>query len=130
MSSLDRLYIEPTKLRDWWEWVRPKLLETQHASTDKWIPEDIYHECMVGRAMLWVMLDDKPRGFGILIPRGDTLHIWCGYGAFLMDEGFRHAREIAKSGGASKISFESLRPGWQKVAAKYGFKPIKFISEV
>ena len=74
--------------------------------------------------------DDRPRSFGMLIPQGDTLHIWCGYGAFLMDEGFRHAREIAKAGGASKISFESLRPGWQKVAAKYGFKPIKFMTEV
>lgn len=127
---MDRLYVEPAKLRDWWDFVRPGLLEVREASVDKWIPEDVYVSCFNGHAMLWILLDDRPKGFGVLVPQGETLHIWCGYGAFLMDEGFRHAREIAKAGGASKISFESLRPGWQKVAAKHGFKPIKFMTEV
>ena len=81
--------------------------------------------------MLWLMVEnDQPVGFGVLQPVGDSLHIWAGYGKFLMDEGFRHAEEIAKSGGARKITFESNRPGWAKVASRYGFKPTKWTAEV
>ena len=81
--------------------------------------------------MLWLMVEDgNPVGFGVLQPMGDTLHIWAGWGRFLMEEGFRHAHEIALAGGVRKISFDSSRPGWRKIAERYGFKPTKWVAEV
>jgi hypothetical protein len=80
--------------------------------------------------MLWLLVTDRPVGFGVLQPMGDCLHIWVGWGAFIMDEGFKHAKEIAKAGGARRISFESNRPGWGKMAKKHGFSPRKWIAEV
>jgi hypothetical protein len=131
MSSSGRVFVEPQRLREVWEFVRPGLLEVKRASRDQWIPEDIYVDCFEGRSMLWLMVEDgNPVGFGVLQPMGDTLHIWAGWGKFLMEDGFRHAHEIALAGGARKISFDSSRPGWAKIAGKYGFKPVKWIAEV
>ena len=131
MSSLDRVFVEPQKLREVWDYVRYGLLEVRQASLDPWIPEDIYCDCFCGRSMLWLMMEgSKPVGFGVLQPIGDVLHIWAGYGRFLMEDGFAHAREIAKQGGASRITFESNRPGWSKMAEKHGFRPIKWACEV
>jgi hypothetical protein len=131
MSFLDRVFIEPQKLREIWGWVRPRLLEVQEHSDGNWIPEDVYTDCFNGRSMLWVVTDQgKPVGFGVMQPLGDCLHVWCGWGQMLMDEGFRHIREIAKAGGSRRISFDSNRPGWERVARKHGFRPKQWIAEV
>jgi hypothetical protein len=47
-----------------------------------------------------------------------------------MEEGMRELFAIAKQGGARRISFDSNRPGWQRIASKYGFRPRKWIAEV
>ena len=127
---MDRVFIEPQKLREVWDFVRPGLIEVMEHSTDKWIPEDVYTDCFNGKSMLWLLVTDRPVGFGVLQPMGDCLHIWAGWGAFVMEDGFKHAKEIAKAGGARRISFESKRPGWEKMAKKYGFSPRKWIAEV
>ena len=127
---MDRLYVEPHRLREVWDFVRPGLLEVREHSYDAWIPEDVYTDCFNGKAMLWLLMTDKPVGFGVVQPMGDTLHVWIGWGAWTMGEGFRHAKEIAKAGGAKKVSFESRRPGWEKLAKKHGFRPAKWIAEV
>jgi len=131
MSSSARVFIEPNNLRQVWDYVREGLLKVKEASSEPWIPEDIYCDCYSGRSMLWLMVEnDQPVGFGVLQPVGDSLHIWAGYGKFLMDEGFRHAEEIAKSGGARRITFESNRPGWARMADKHGYKPVRWAKEV
>ena len=128
---MDKVFVEPSSLRSVWDYVRQGLLEVKEASSEPWIPEDIYVDCYTGKSMLWLMVEDGvPVGFGVLQPVGDSVHIWAGYGKFLMQEGFRHAEEIAKSGGARRITFESNRPGWSKMAEKYGFKPVKWVKEV
>jgi len=131
MSSLARFYVEPEKLRDLWHFVRPGLLKVKEASKEPWIPEDIYTDCYTGRSMLWVLTDGKDCvGFGIMQPLNNVLHVWAAWGKFLMDDGFYHIREIAKLGGASRITFESNRPGWAKIAHRFGFKPVKWAAEV
>jgi hypothetical protein len=131
MSSSVRVFIEPNNLRQVWDYVREGLLKVKEASNEPWIPEDIYCDCYSGRSMLWLMLEDgQPVGFGVLQPVGDSLHIWAGYGKFLMEDGFRHAEEIAKLGGVRKITFESNRPGWAKMAEKHGYRPVKWAKEV
>jgi len=126
--SFSANYVKPEDLRHIWHLVRPGLLEVKEASQEPWIPEDIYAECLAGRAMLWVTEDID--GFAVLQPQGDTLHIWCGWGAWMMEDGFKFLFDIAKKGGASRMSFDSNRPGWQKLATKFGFKPRKWIAEV
>jgi len=131
MSSSVRVFVEPQNLRQVWDYVREGLTKVKEASLDPWIPEDIYCDCYTGKSMLWLMLEGgQPVGFGVLQPVGDSLHIWAGYGKFLMEDGFRHAEEIAKSGGVRKITFESNRPGWAKMAEKHGYRPIKWAKEV
>ena len=53
-------------IRHEWDWVRPLLeeLKSSHEHIN-WIPEDVYHECRTGNAVLWV----APEGFVIT-----TLH--------------------------------------------------------
>lgn len=126
--SFSARYIEPNDLRHIWHLIRPGLLEVKEASNEAWIPEDVYSDCFAGRAMLWVT--DEFDGFAVLQPQGETLHVWCGWGAWMMEDGFNFLFEIARKGGASKMSFDSNRPGWQKLAKKFGFKPRKWVAEV
>ena len=43
----------------------------------------------------------------------------------------RHlAKQLAKESGAKKLTFSSLRPGWEQVAPEQGFKPVKWAAEV
>ena len=100
----------------------------KEASDDAWIPEDVYADCYAGRSLLFVLGDVD--GFGVVQPQGDTLHVWCGWGAWLMDEGMTELFRIAKQGGARRITFDSNRPGWQRIASKYGFRPRKWVAEV
>ena len=127
--SYSARYVKPEELRLVWDQVRPALLEVKEASQEPWIPEDVYADCYAGKSMLFVLGDSRVTGFGVVQPQGDTLHVWCGWGAWLMDEGMRELFAIAKQGGARRISFDSNRPGWQRVASKYGFRPRKWIAE-
>lgn len=124
--SYSARYVKPEELRQIWDRIRPGLLEVKEASGEPWIPEDVYADCYAGRSLLYLLGD----GFGVVQPQGDTLHVWCGWGAWMMDDGMSELFSIAKAGGARKISFDSNRLGWQRVAKKYGFKPRKWIANV
>lgn len=129
--SYSARYVKPEELRGIWAQIRPGLLEVKEASDDAWIPEDVYADCYSKHSMLWVLEDDsRVIGFAVIQPQGETLHIWCGWGAMLLEEGFARVFDIAKRGGARKISFESTRPGWQRVAKRFGFRPRKWVAEV
>jgi hypothetical protein len=133
MSSLDRRYIQPEELRSWWHWIRPGLDKIKTKSTEPWIPEDVYADCYSQRSMLWVLFSlNKPIGFAVLQPVGDTLHVWC---AFAYEDnhllgGWEQIQEIAKAGNATKVTFDSNRRGWDKVARQMGFRPRKWVKEL
>jgi hypothetical protein len=125
-------FIEPNNLRQWWGFVRPGLLKILEKSPEPWIPEDVYADCYSGKSMLWIaQVDARPVGFAVLQPQGTTLHVWCVHlESGHLDTGWQHLLEIARSGGAERITFDSWRPGWEKQARKLGFKPRRWAMEV
>jgi hypothetical protein len=130
---MERRYIQPEELRQWWHWVRPGLDRIKLKSTEPWIPEDVYADCYSQRSMLWVLFRlNKPIAFFVLQPVGDTLHVWCAfaYEEDCLKDGFKHIEELAKSGNAAKITFDSNRRGWEKVANTLGFRPRKWVKEL
>ena len=130
---MEKLYIEPKELRNWWKFVKPGLEDILKKSPESWIPEDIYADCMNGNVMLWVFSEDSyPVGFVVLAIRGDSLHCWCGWANSIGH--FKNAvecvSEIAKAGGSKFVTFESWRSGWERIAPKFGFKPRTWVKEI
>lgn len=132
-SLLDKRYIQPAELRGWWRLIRPGLERIKEKSTEAWIPEDVYADCFEQRSMLWFFLkENRPVGFVILQPVGPILHIWCAYAIEedCLFDAWEHIQEIAKQGGATSLSFDSNRRGWDRMAKKLGFKPRRWIKEL
>ena len=130
---MDKQYIEPQNLRNWWNFVRPGLEDILKKSPEYWIPEDVYADCFSGRSQLWVFSNNnQPKGFAVLESRGEELHCWCGWsdGSGYFKDGFQDVFDIAKANGFKYVTFESWRSGWDRIAPKYGFKPRKWIKEI
>lgn len=130
---MDKQYIHPQELRNWWHFVRPGLEHILKKSPEYWIPEDVYADCYSGKAHLWVFSEqNQPRGFAVLEARGEDLHCWCGWsdGSGYFKDGFQDVFEIAKANGFKYVTFESWRSGWDRVAPTFGFKPRKWIKEI
>lgn len=124
--------IPAAEVKQWWGFVRPGLETILKKSSEEWIPEDIYANCFNGNALLWVLLDDsKPMGFWILIPRGDVVHVWCAYTPYrVLDIGMQLFLDAVKSANMRRVTFESWRKGWDRVARKYGFQPRLWAKEI
>lgn len=131
---MEKRFIEPKDLRSWWPYIRPKLKQILRKSPEVWIPEDIYADCFQGRSMLWVALkNNKPQGFVVCQPTDEnTLHLWAGFSENDCADlgGWSIIDDIAKQGGASFITFDSWRKGWEKKAKALGFSPRKYIRRV
>jgi hypothetical protein len=73
------------------------------------------------------MIDNKPVGFVVLQPIGDTLHVWASWSTIndhtLFQQAFQEIQAIAKQGGKSKVTFSSQRKGWERRARLMGFTP-------
>jgi hypothetical protein len=129
-------YIYPNQLRNVWEFVKQGLEKVRAKGHDDWIVEDIYCDCFTQKAMLWIVSDDNndDNGFMVLQPMGKTLHVWA---AWLESNnpddvvaGFNHIKEIAKQGGCKKVTFTSVRKGWERHARKIGCKPLTWGCEL
>jgi hypothetical protein len=130
---IERLYIQPNDLRNWWQWVRVGLEVIKRKSTEPWIPEDVYTDCYTQRSMLWVFkMNNRPVGFVVLQPVADTIHVWCAYAYEdgIVDECWAHTIEIAQSGDAKQITFDSNRRGWERMAKKLNFRPRRWVREL
>jgi hypothetical protein len=128
-----RQFIQPQDLRSWWDWIKPGLEKIRDKSPEYWISEDVYAECYFGKAMLWVFLENNhPFGFVVLQPKPETLHIWCAWteAAEFTDTCFEQVKEIAKTGNAKRVTFDSWRKGWEKRARQLNFKPRSWVMEI
>ena len=131
MLSLAKTYVQPEQLASVWEWVRPKLVEIAQVSPEPWLPEDVYTECKERRAALWLATkENKPIAFAVMQPERTAMHLWAGWAEWNLDGALELAKQLAKESGAKKLTFSSLRPGWEQVAPEYGFKPVKWETEV
>lgn len=125
--------IPNTDIRSWWPFVKTGLEKILTKSSEEWIPEDIYANCFCGNSLLWVLMDNsRPMGFWVVIPRGQTIHVWCAYTPYAgtLDIGMKLFCETAKSANMTKVTFESYRKGWDKVARKHGFQPRSWVKEL
>lgn len=121
-------YIPSNQLRNHWNFVKQGLEKVRSKGHQNWIVEDIYCDCFEQRAMLWLIEKDNDEvGFMVMQPMGNVLHLWA---AWLdsdnpkdLEEGLTHAVNIAKQGGCEKLTFSSVRKGWERRARQLGFNP-------
>lgn len=121
-------YIPKDNLRQHWDYVKHGLELVRAKGHTEWIVEDVYCDCYENRSMLFIgMIDNKPVGFVVLQPIGNTLHVWATWSTINDNEIFEQAskeiQEIARQGGKSKVTFTSQRRGWERKARELGFKP-------
>jgi hypothetical protein len=121
-------YIPKDKLREHWGYVKHGLELVRQRGHMEWIIEDIYCDCYENRSMLFVgLVDNKPVGFVVLQPIGDTLHVWATWSTLndetLFYQAWQEIQAIAKQGGKSRVTFSSQRKGWERKARALGFKP-------
>lgn len=124
--------VEPTKVRDVWKLVKPGLEHILRKSPENWIPEDIYAALVANRANLWLAIEnDRMVGFVVAYVQGEDFHVWCAYG-FLsgnLKRWFSELEDIARQ-QCTRITFDSWRPAWNRVAKELGFVPRKWAKEL
>jgi hypothetical protein len=121
-------YIPKDQLRTHWEFIKHGLQIAINKCSPEWIIEDVYCDCYENRSMAFLALkDNKPYGFTILQPIGNSLHIWVSWSSIndeeLQNEAMKEIQVIAKQGGKTKVTFTSPRRAWDKRAIQMGFKP-------
>ncbi len=121
-------YIPKDQLRSHWDYVKHGLELVRAKGHTEWIVEDVYCDCYENRSMLFLAItDNKPYGFVVLQPIGNTLHIWAAWSVInneeLQNKAMKEIQEIAKQGGKSKVTFSSQRKGWERRARQMGFTP-------
>ena len=78
---------------------------------------------------LWIE-NDQAVGFVVGYVSGESFHIWCAYGILKdVKESFRQLEDMVKD-KCTRITFESWRSGWDKVARKLGFNPRGWVKEL
>ena len=113
--------IEPRSLRSVWPIVRHGLDVVVQKNRVDWIPEDVYHALKSGTAALHFS------GEGSFLVTclnvndytdNRELHIWIAYSADesrnVIDEGLELLKAMAKNAGATRITFDSPRKGWER----------------
>jgi hypothetical protein len=128
-------FIPVDDIRKWWASVRPGLEKIKSKSPENWIVEDVYTDCFNQKAMLWVVLENNHfNGFFILQPMGEELHVWAAWTLEndyqVVQKGLQFIKNMAREANVKYLTFSSHRPGWDRRAKAYGFRPRKWISEV
>lgn len=128
-------FIPVDELRNWWSSIRPGLEKIKSKSPENWIVEDVYTDCFNQKAMLWIVLKDNNfNGFFILQPMGQELHVWAAWTLEndyqVVQKGLQFIKSMAREANVKYLTFSSHRPGWERRAKAYGFRPRKWISEV
>lgn len=128
-------YIGSQELRSWWETIKPALERIRSKGNTGWIVEDVYTDCFNQKSMLFVLIENNHyKGFFILQPLGETLHLWAAYSLEnsydVVENALKYIKGMAKEAGVKNITFASFRRGWDRRAAAYGFRPKQWICEV
>jgi hypothetical protein len=123
--------VEPHNVRQTWWFVRQGLEHILRKSPEWWIPEDVYTALVENKANLWLWIEnDRTVGFVVGYVNGESFHIWCAYGILTdVGESFRQLEDMVK-GQCKRITFESWRSGWDRVARKLGFNPRGWVKEL
>lgn len=128
-------FIAPQELRQWWASVKPALDKIKSRSPENWIVEDVYTDCFNQKSLLFVLIENNHfKGFFILQPQGETLHLWAAYSLEnsydVVENALKYIKGMAAEAKVKYITFSSHRRGWNKRAVQYGFRPKQWICEV
>jgi hypothetical protein len=124
--------IEPKNLAAEWDRVRAGLVEVKKATTDDWLPEDVYMALRQAQASLYIGIGAGGEYLGFVVLRllptfhGSKVEVWCAHSASkrpALRVFLPHVKAIAANNGATRISFSSARPEWEAVAVRLGFTP-------
>lgn len=124
--------IDAAGLAPVWDRVRAGLVEVKAATTDDWLPEDVYMALRTGAASLYIGVDAAGAYLGFVVLRqmgtfhGSKIEIWAAHSATaapLMRTFWPHIKAVARKAGAGLISFSSAREEWAAGARRLGFKP-------
>lgn len=130
--------IPPNEISFEWDRVRAGLVEVKTATTDDWLPEDVYMAIRGGGASLYVGEDKHGDYLGFIVLRlvttfhGKSVEIWCAHSATsapLMRTFWPQIQSIGQEVGANKISFSSSRDEWHAASKRLGFVPKQTIYE-
>lgn len=111
--------------------IEKDLRSVSNKSYAEWIPADVYACLMEGSAVLYIFYKKEEYiGFSVLavttnMLREKSLLVWIGYQKpphTPVGAGFKLYDKVADELGVSSIEFHSSRPGWGKVAPKYGYE--------
>lgn len=125
-------YVPPESLVFEWEKVKTGLARVKQHSSEDWLPEDVYMSLKLNNSSLYIAEDKDGEYLGFLILQilpmfhGKRLHVWCAYSNDdkpLLRLFLRQMHELAKTAGASKITFTSPREEWMTVGKRGGFRP-------
>lgn len=103
-------------LRPTWAEIRPRVDELSTQASEPWVPEDVFHEILVGNAYLWAFPDCS--GFVVLriLATGYTrdLFVWLGWkeGGDAAAALLPQMLEIARANDCNRITWESPREGF------------------
>jgi hypothetical protein len=128
-------FIAPQELRNWWASVKPGLDKIKSKSPENWIVEDVYTDCFNQKSLLFVLIENNHfKGFFILQPQDETLHLWAAYSLEnsydVVGNALKYIKGMAVEAKVKYITFSSHRRGWSRRAAQYGFRPKLWICEV
>ena len=128
-------FIASQELRQWWASVKPALDKIKSKSPENWIVEDVYTDCFNQKSLMFVLIENNHfKGFFILQPQGETLHLWAAYSLEnsydVVENALKYIKGMAAEAKVKNITFSSHRRGWSKRAAQYGFRPKLWICEV
>ncbi len=124
--------IPAAEVKSWWSYIKPGLEKILNKSPEEWIPEDVYAACLYNNASLVICIQNgAPCGFMVVINRGETWHIWCAWSeSHVLNSGLIALEEMARLNNVQRLTFESWRPGWERLAKRNGFFPRSWVKEL
>lgn len=106
------------ELRHVWPKVRPQLQALREEHGEPWLPEDVFHEILMGGTHLWTTPADD--GFVVLqvllTPYSKDLHVWiaCNRTAARAADYWEQLKTIAADNDCNRLIFGSPRKGWER----------------
>jgi hypothetical protein len=137
--GVDLTPVKPEDVQEVWHLVAQGLHKVLKHSTERWIPEDVYHAIRSGSSVLHLCyVEGEYCGFTVstLLQQydGKALHFWIVYNASKVDiigTFMPDVELIARTAGAKRVTFWSPRR-WERRIKRHGFLPTQteFVKEL
>lgn len=118
-------WINPAHLHADWPLIRTSLEAVKAKCGNRWIPEDVYHLLKTNHSVLH-MAYEAGEYAGLIVTTKTAcefsgepeLHVWIAHNVGdrnVIESGMEFLRQMARSAGVTRVTFDSPRLGWSKV---------------